>query len=321
MPTATELVSVIVPVYNTEQYLKRCVDSILAQTYPHLEIILVDDGSTDNSYAICEEYKEKFSNVLVIHKSNGGLSETRNVGMNSASGRYIAFVDSDDCIDSRMIEICVEAQQNTSADIVGFQWQNFSDAIPKATFKNRIKVIKNKKVIPFYLIKNRLYCAVRYLYDKSIIEEHNLSFDPAVKLGEDQLFIYNYIKHCQVAAMLTYDGYFYYSNPNSLSAGVVKPNHYCDIDVRKFIYSDCPKKFKKSARVHLLKGYLAFCLKAIKYGSTCEEDIISKYRKIIKKNLFRMIFSTKFEKKYKLAALSLCCSVALTKKLLGRIDL
>lgn len=321
MSDAAELVSIIVPVYNTEQYLKRCVDSILAQSYKNIEIILVDDGSADGSSAICDGYQSEYPNVKVIHKNNGGLSDTRNVGMRAANGEFIAFVDSDDCIDSRMIEYCVGATRKTSADIVGFQWQNFSDAIPRAKCGKKLKVVKGAKILPYYLIKNRLYCSVRYLYRKNIIDENGLNFDPSVRLGEDQLFIYNYVKRCKISATLSYDGYFYFNNPLSLSSGVVKQNHYCDLEVRNFILSDCSGKNKKRANAHLLKGYLAFCLKAIKYGSTCEEDIVSRYRKTVKKNIFKILFSALFEAKYKFAALSLCCSVDLTKKLLGGISL
>lgn len=321
MSDAAELVSIVVPVYNTEKYLRRCVDSILAQSYKNIEIILVDDGSNDGSPAICDGYQSEYPNVKVIHKKNGGLSDTRNVGMRSASGEYIAFVDSDDCVDSRMIEVCVEATRKTAADIVGFQWQNFSDEIPKANCGKKLKVVKGAKILPYYLVKNRLYCSVRYLYRKSIIDGYGLNFDPSVRLGEDQLFIYNYVKRCETSVTLPYDGYFYFNNPQSLSSGVVKQNHFCDLEVRNFILSDCPDNNKKRANAHLLKGYLAFALKAIKYGSTCEEEIVPRYRKIIKKNLFKILFSRFFEAKYKLAALSLCCSVGLTKKLLGGISI
>lgn len=90
------IISVIVPVYNVERYLKRCVDSILAQTYKNLEVILVDDGSTDNCGIICDEYKDKDNRVIVMHKENGGLSSARNYGCKAAAGKWIMFVDGDE---------------------------------------------------------------------------------------------------------------------------------------------------------------------------------------------------------------------------------
>lgn len=310
-------VSVIVPVYNAEKYLSRCLDSILSQTYKDLEIILVDDGSTDNSYAMIKEYEAADSRIIAVSKENGGISDARNAGLQIAAGKFIAFVDSDDCVDSRMIELCVNAQNSSNADIVGFDWQTFSAQIPSVSYKNKNTVKKGKKVLSYFLEKNRLYCAVRYLFNADIIKNNNLQFDRNIRSGgEDQLFIYNYVKFCGNAVFIKYNGYFYYENESSASSGVVKPNHYNDINVRKFIYEDCEKKYKKRAKAHLLKGYLAFCLKAVKFGSECEEDIISVYRKIVKKNAFGIVFSPYFDFKRKMAAVCISLSVSLTKKLL-----
>lgn len=102
--TNNELVSVIVPVYKVEPYLDRCVASILAQTYPNLEVILVDDGSPDNCPALCDAWAQRDARIRVIHKKNGGLSDARNVGLDAASGAYISFVDSDDYIAENFIE-------------------------------------------------------------------------------------------------------------------------------------------------------------------------------------------------------------------------
>lgn len=99
------LLSIIVPIYNVEQYLERCIESIINQTYKNLEIILVDDGSKDNSGTIADTYASKDNRIKVIHKENGGLSDARNHGLDQAKGKYIIFIDSDDFIDSSMCEI------------------------------------------------------------------------------------------------------------------------------------------------------------------------------------------------------------------------
>ena len=111
------LISVIVPVYNVEPYLDRCVQSIVDQTYTNLEIILVDDGSPDNCPALCDAWAEKDSRIKVIHKENGGLSDARNAGMAIAAGEYIAFVDSDDWIEPQMYQCLYEAITTTDSDI------------------------------------------------------------------------------------------------------------------------------------------------------------------------------------------------------------
>ncbi|MBA1325633.1 glycosyltransferase [Enterococcus faecium] len=109
--------SIIVPVYKVEKYLRKCVDSILAQTFTDFEVILVDDGSPDNSGKICDEYAEKDNRVRVIHKENGGLSSARNAGIDVARGKYLGFVDSDDYIDEDMYEILYENLKIHDADI------------------------------------------------------------------------------------------------------------------------------------------------------------------------------------------------------------
>ena len=112
-----DLITVIVPVFNVEEYLSRCIESIIKQTYSNLEIILVNDGSTDNSPKICDAYAKLDDRLKVIHKKNGGLSEARNFGINRAKGRYIAFVDSDDYIEENMYEILHKEIVNYQADI------------------------------------------------------------------------------------------------------------------------------------------------------------------------------------------------------------
>lgn len=112
------LISIIIPVYNVEQYIERCIDSVLLQTYKNLEIILIDDGSTDKSSKICDEYAKKDSRIKVIHKENGGVSSARNAGLDVATGEYIGFVDSDDYIDSNMYECLINSITNNKCDIV-----------------------------------------------------------------------------------------------------------------------------------------------------------------------------------------------------------
>lgn len=120
------LVSVIVPIFNVKDYLPRCVDSILSQTYRNLDIVLVDDGSTDNSGIIADEYAAKYENrITCIHKKNGGLSDARNCGIEHSKGDYIAFIDSDDFIHTKMIETLVQGILQTDADISACDYQSF----------------------------------------------------------------------------------------------------------------------------------------------------------------------------------------------------
>ena len=124
------LVSIIVPIYKVEPYLRRCLDSIVNQTYTNLEIILVDDGSPDGCPQICDEYAAKDNRRVVIHKENGGLSDARNAGLDSCKGEYVSFVDSDDWVDEKYIEILLNLATKENADVA------------KATGKGLLKIIK-----------------------------------------------------------------------------------------------------------------------------------------------------------------------------------
>lgn len=115
--TNTKQISVVIPVYNVEKYLSKCIESVINQTYWNIEILLINDGSTDNCGLICDKYAVKDNRVRVIHKENGGLSAARNIGLGLANGHYIAFLDSDDYIDSEMYETLVDALENADADI------------------------------------------------------------------------------------------------------------------------------------------------------------------------------------------------------------
>ena len=121
------LVSIIVPIYNVEKYLDRCIQSILNQSYENLEIILVDDGSPDRSSEICDEYRKSDQRIKVVHKENGGLSDARNAGLILAKGKYIIFLDSDDYIEHTMVEDAVTVLEKNDSDIV--IWGYYADFV------------------------------------------------------------------------------------------------------------------------------------------------------------------------------------------------
>lgn len=119
------MVSIIVPVYNAERYLRYCIESILGQIYTNLEIILVDDGASDASPSICNEYAAKDNRITVIHQTNGGIAKAQNTGLDVAHGEYIAFSDNDDILDTRNIEYLLHALLSTGADMSKARWQQF----------------------------------------------------------------------------------------------------------------------------------------------------------------------------------------------------
>ena len=166
------LVSVIVPIYNVEKYLPRCVESIINQEYKNLEIILVDDGSPDNSPQICDEYAKKDTRIKVIHKENGGLSDARNAGMKMATGEYVSFIDSDDWIDSKFISLLYEGIKKSGADVAECATRLFDDS--DHTLKTRgskEEKISRSDALSRLITENGVYQTVwNKLYKRSMIE-------------------------------------------------------------------------------------------------------------------------------------------------------
>ena len=146
-----ELISVIVPIYNVEKYLRQCLNSLLTQTYNNIEVIMVDDGSPDNCGAICDEYARKYGNFIVVHKENAGLGMARNTGLEYVTGKYVMFLDSDDYIDSELIQILYEAMKINKVDISksGFRRINNSGNIKVITNYNEEIFIGKKAATEF----------------------------------------------------------------------------------------------------------------------------------------------------------------------------
>ena len=189
-----ELISVIVPVYNAEKYLQKCLDSILEQTYQNLEIIIINDGSTDNSGQICQEYEKQDDRIIYIEKQNSGVSDTRNAGMDRMTGTYVTFVDSDDWLEPNYVKFLYEKVIEYQADIVVGNYTSFNES--NSVFYFHIstdyyeKVYDNKSVIPCLydakeLLKSALIVPWGKIYKKEIIA--NLRF-PINRIGEDALF-------------------------------------------------------------------------------------------------------------------------------------
>lgn len=170
----TPIISVIVPVYKVELYLDRCVESILAQTYTALDIILVDDGSPDNSGAMCDEWARKDDRVRVIHKENGGLSDARNFGLNVATGEYIVFIDSDDVIHPDMFRVLLQAMQETDAQIATCEvTHTFEGDAPAYTCDGDLTVLTPSEAIERLWYQTGFYpSACTKMYNRNVFSSH-----------------------------------------------------------------------------------------------------------------------------------------------------
>ena len=189
------LISVIIPVYNVEEYLRECIESVLNQTFRDFEIILVDDGSTDSSGDICDEYVEKDERVTVIHQKNGGLSVARNTGLSEANGKYVYFLDSDDYISENALATLLNIAENDSSDIVFFDAVSFADTDDFTVNQNYIrknKYLTDKGYDVFVSLTKakEFHSAVPLLFiNKEFLLAANISFIPGI-LYEDMVFTY-----------------------------------------------------------------------------------------------------------------------------------
>ena len=180
------LVSVIVPVYNVEKYLDECISSVVNQTWPHLEILLIDDGSTDSSGIICDAWKEKDPRIIVFHRENSGVSATRNYGIIKSRGSYIFYLDADDFIDSRTIEDLLQSIQNTGADLGAGGFVVFYDESDKKyinSLPEKVTISRDEFTQGMFSWKNQYACGK--LYPRTLL---GLETNEAVLFREDLCF-------------------------------------------------------------------------------------------------------------------------------------
>lgn len=213
------IISVIVPIYNTGKYLNRCVDSIANQTYRELEIILVDDGSTDNCSNICDEYAFKDNRIKVIHKSNGGLSSARNAGLDVATGDFISFVDSDDWIEIDALEKLVTTIKNSNSSvccmknyIVDYKYNIIRN---QANNTLSVKLISSEEHLKLIFKRAISESVCDKMFSAKVIKD--CRFDER-KLNEDFLFLTSVLQNNDfIISLLDYAGYNYYQRFNSIS--------------------------------------------------------------------------------------------------------
>ncbi len=217
-----KLISIIIPVYKTESHLRKCVDSVLTQTYHNLEIILVDDGSPDNCGVICDAYQIKDKRVKVIHKTNGGQSTARNMGLDIAKGEYIGFIDSDDWVEADMYSNLINDIETTDADIACCGIKRSNETTPNI---DPFKTIWNAEEALVHSLK-RTYFGVgpcNKLYKRQIFDE--LRF-PEGMVFEDLQIIAPIFSRCKKVSYNSVIGYHYFMNENGTIATATKVPNY-----------------------------------------------------------------------------------------------
>lgn len=217
-----DLISVIIPIYNVEKYLKKCIDSVLIQSYKNLQIILVDDGSTDGSSKICDEYAKLDNRILVIHKKNGGLSSARNAGLKVAAGNYITFLDSDDYVSSTAYEELYKILEKRKDRIACTSFRRVDETgkiYDKNDPHNIQDVISNIQYLKELLLHIGDTSVCTKLFPREVLKNNFFSED---KLNEDFLFMANLISNFKEIVFTGSIGYFYLTRKNSISSGYGK---------------------------------------------------------------------------------------------------
>lgn len=257
-------ISVIIPVYQVEKYLERCVDSILQQTFHDYECILIDDGSTDKSGYICDQYARIYTNFSVIHKQNGGLSSARNMALQRCHGDYICFLDSDDLLHPQALEIMIKAAEDSMADMVTAKLLEFSASNVEASAIKSVntKTLSHSKVIAnLYpsLFGEISVTACGKLYRKEIFE--TIRF-PEGEIYEDLHVYLDILLLCEKIALIDAVLYFYYKNPDSITrSNYLAHNRFGEFQVRERYISFFKKKKLFVQAQYAENDYLTFFMR------------------------------------------------------------
>ena len=297
-------VSIIVPVYNTEKYLRQCIDSILAQTYTDLEIILVDDGSLDSSGAICDEYAAKDSRVRVFHIENGGVSNARNYALDRATGEYVMFVDADDLVKPEYVDRMTNAAINMSAELAvcrfmhgGRYTLNDFYAIRNAEKVNIKKINLSDYRWTGNYAHHEVWCSI---FDADLIRD--LRFSTQLYIGEDTVFFAQVLKKAGSILFVDEQLYYYRYNESSLMNRKFQDKNLTEIKARECIsdmFADQSDAFRNECEAILaMRCKLSYC-KAVHSHYPDNKRINEIYKKAWKrrKNVYR---STGYGKKTKL---------------------
>ena len=286
-----DLISVIVPVYKVEAYLEECINSIINQTYKNLEIILVDDGSPDNSGIICDKYAKKDERIKVIHKENGGLSDARNAGIDVVTGKYITFIDSDDYIENLYIEKLYLAIKNNNTNIsqCGFSKVSNSKEILEKIGYDKNYILSGKEMLKdLYMYKNSVENTV--VWNKMYLIDlfKNIRF-PKGKIHEDEYITYKILYFQEKVSIIKDYLYNYRQTDNSIThskfdykkldylEAVEERVHFFKENEEEFFYNKTLEKYANK----IIDYYSAFNHK-VKDSGNEQKELLNKFNKIYK---------------------------------------
>lgn len=277
------VISIIIPVYNVEKYIEECLNSIINQTYKNLEIIVIDDGSTDNSYQVCKHIANKDNRIKLFKKTNSGVSDTRNYGIKKATGDYISFIDADDYLDLKTYEIVIKNIKNY--DLLTYNYNrkycNYIEKCGVSSKQTFTKINAIKKCL------NNDNSFSGYLWNKifltSIIKKNKITFDSHIAICEDLLFVLEYLKYANKTISLT-DYLYNYRMRKSASSKTFNIDRYCTIfNSYKIIIGICNKlniDEKYLIEYEYLLNYFLY-RKVIVDKVDIDKNIIKDYRNVM----------------------------------------
>jgi len=276
-------ISVIVPIYNVAEYLETCITSIIEQTYKNIEIILVDDGSTDDCGEICDRWGEKDSRIVVVHKENGGLADARNAGLKVAKGDYIGFVDSDDWIHPEMYERMLEAIENNNCKVAmtRFETKYNANEPDSGEYTNSTFLMSGHDIVNSIVFKEGkipiTYSVWKFLYDYRLVEKKEF---PYGRYYEDVIYSVTTLWSQEKVVIVDAPLYYYRLRANSITGVQIKQKHVSDM----LVYADFLLDFyrqngtseeNRKARVFVIDEMVNYLIKIYENSKTNNKEIIN----------------------------------------------
>lgn len=294
-----KLVSVVVPVYNVEAYLEKCIDSIIHQDYENVEIILVDDGSTDRSGEICDRYSQQYNNVTTIHQNNMGLSGARNTGTANANGDYIAYVDSDDWVSLDYISYQIKLAEKYNADIVAVkQLSVWNEVEPNQSDKRElVETFSNKEAVNEMCYGYKFGASACKLIKLNIATKYPF---PVGKLYEDLAVMYKMLSECNCVVYSNIGRYFYRRRATSIINQSFNPKHLCILDFTRELRDFVQARYPDITKAAVYKSAYVITQIMPMVVNANEKTVFKSLKTEMGNYFFNVFFNPKVKMKYKI---------------------
>lgn len=293
-----DLITVIVAVYKTEPYLRRCLDSIASQTYKNMEVLIIDDSSPDGAPGICDEYAGKYDFMQAFHKENGGVSSVRNMGIDMAKGKYICFIDSDDFLDKDYLKYLHAAIVKYDADVsvCGHYKEKSPEEFVKMADK-KSEVLDNDEAMSRMFYNNNFGAYPwNKLFKKEIVDKYNIRYDLSLRMSQDLVWVTTYMKYCEKTAYIAKPLYYYAFNEQSVcrkikSSGNFDRKNLVTLkahEMTKELIKDCSKRINDAFRGRYVCTYMRLFVNMF-YSNTYDKELVKEVKVNIRKNLFAFL--------------------------------